>query len=216
VKGTAKKALLGSVAAAVMVLGLPMTSASADAGDSVHGGCSFNTDSQQQVTQGQNNGAIEVTALMLTSANTPDAGASVDCKIQVNGVDAPGTEIDVAANAAGLVQGQAQISFDDQNGTLPSALCEKDNWGDGDTSGWVCQGSTEIQIPPQQVIDLLNTLFITVIDPTICPVLIQLHNAGVGIPGVLSIGPDGDVTVADPLGLGLNPVEDCPPYLTTA
>ena len=214
-KGTAKKALLGSVAAAVMVLGLPMTSANADPGDSIHGGCSFNTDAQQQVTQGENQGVIEATALLTTSANTPDGAAEVDCKIQVNGQDAPNTEIDVKTNAAGLAQGQKQIIFDDQNGTLPSSLCEKDTWGDGDTSGWVCQPSTEVQVPPQAVIDLLNTLFITVIDPNLCPVLIDLHNAGVGVPGVLTIASDGDVLVADPLGLGLNPVEDCPPYGTT-
>jgi hypothetical protein len=219
VRGT-KKALLGSVAAAVLVMGLPMTSASADAGDAISGGCSFNTDANQTATQGQNNGAIEVTAFMQTSAKTPDAGASVDCKIQVNGVDAPGTEIDVAANAVGLVQGQAQISFDDQGGTLPSALCEKDNWGDGDTSGWVCQGSTEIQIPPQQVIDALDGLFATLdqleidnVDPVVCPVLKTIGAAiGGGVPGVLEIRADGDVYVADPLALGLNPVWDCPPY----
>jgi len=222
VRGTAKKTLLGGVAAAVMVLGLPMTSASADAGDAITGGCSFNTDSNQTVTQGQNEGVIDATAFMQTSAKTPDAGASVHCKIQVNGVDAPGTQIDVAANAAGIVQGQAQISFDDQDGTLPSALCEKDDWGDGDTSGWVCQGSIEIQIPPQEVIDLLDSIFTTLeqfeidnVDPLVCPVLVQLGQlTGGGVPGVLEIHADGDVYVADPLGLGLNPFWDCPPYIT--
>ena len=210
---TAKKALLGSVAAAVMVMGLPMTSASADPGDAIHGGCSFNTDSNQTATQGQNEGVIDATAILLTSANTPDAGASVHCKIQVNGVDAPGTQLDVSANAAGIVQGQAQISFDDQDGTLPSALCEKDDWGDGDTTGWVCQESITLQIPPQEVIDLLDALFIGTIDPLVCPVLVQLGQAtGGGVPGVLEIRADGDVYVADPLGLGLNPVDDCPPY----
>jgi len=213
VRGTAKKTLLGGVAAAVMVLGLPMTSASADAGDAITGGCSFNTDSNQTVTQGQNEGVIDATAFMQTSAKTPDAGAAVHCKIQVNGVDAPGTQIDVAANAAGIVQGQAQISFDDQDGTLPSGLCEKDDWGDGDTTGWVCRPSIVIQIPPQEVIDLLDTLFIGTIDPLVCPVLVQLGQAtGGGVPGVLEIRADGDVYVADPLGLGINPVDDCPPY----
>ena len=212
-RGTAKKVLLGSVATAVMVMGLPMTSASADPGDAIHGGCSFNTDSNQTATQGQNEGVIDATAILLTSANTPDAGASVHCKIQVNGVDAPGTQLDVSANAAGIVQGQAQISFDDQDGTLPSALCEKDDWGDGDTTGWVCRASIVVQIPPQEVIDLLDALFIGTIDPLVCPVLVQLGQAtGGGVPGVLEIRADGDVYVADPLGLGLNPVDDCPPY----
>lgn len=227
---TAKKALLGGVAAAVMVMGLPMTSASADPGDSIHGGCSFNTDSNQTATQGQNTGVIEATAISLTSGNTPDAGASVHCKIQVNGVDALGTQLDVHANAAGIEQGQQQISFDDQGGTLPSALCEKDDWGDGDTTGWVCQASTEIQIPPQAVIDLINTVFdaldgvfttlqdfeVQNVDPLVCPLLVTLHGVTPGVPGVLEIHADGDIYVADPLALGLNPVWDCPPYLPTA
>jgi len=204
---TAKKALLGSVAAAVMVMGLPMTSASADPGDSIHGGCSFNTDSNQQATQGQNEGVIEATAISLTSANTPDAGASVHCKIQVNGVDAPGTQLDVSANAAGIEQGQAQISFDDQDGALPSALCEKDDWGDGDTTGWVCQPSIEIQIPPQEVIDLLNSVIDTVngvlalvdLNPVLCPLLQQVGPQNIG--GVVIIAADGSLTITDPLGL---------------
>ena len=212
-RGTAKKALLGSVAAAVMVLGLPMTSANADPGDSIHGGCSFNTDAQQQATQGENQGVIEVTALLTTSANTPDAAAEVDCKIQVNGVDT-GNEIDVKTNAAGIAQGQKQVIFDDQNGTLPSALCEKDTWGDTDSTGWVCQPSTELQIPPQAVIDLINTIINTVngvltanVDPLICPVLKSLA----GNYGPVTVGSDGDVSVNDPLGL-VGKVYDCPPY----
>jgi hypothetical protein len=28
-------------------------------------------------------------------------------------------------------------------------------------------------------------------------------------------GPDGDVSALDPLGLGLNPAYDCPPYVVT-
>jgi hypothetical protein len=215
---TAKKALLGGVAAAVMVMGLPMTSASADPGDTIHGGCSFNTDSNQTATQGQNTGVIEATAISLTSANTPDAGASVHCKIQVNGVDAPGTQLDVHANAAGIEQGQQQITFDDQGGTLPSALCEKDDWGDGDTTGWVCQASTEITLPPQIVIDLLNTVIDTLnsavlsqIDPTICPLLQAVGAAtGGGVAGVLVIDGQGDVYINGPLALGK--VYDCPPY----
>ena len=215
-RGIAKKALLGGVAASVLVLGLPMTAATADSADTRHGGCFFNTDANKQVTQDQNQGVIGVDAVMTTPAGTPDTAAEIDCKIQVNLTDAPGTEIDVKANPAGIISGQQQIIFDDQGGTLPSALCEQDIDGNGGTAGWVCRPSTEIQIPPQAVIDLIDMLFITVIDPTICPVLIDIHNAtGGGVPGVLYIASDGDVLIADPLDLGLNPVEDCVPYGST-
>jgi len=216
VRGTVKKTLLGGVAVAIMAVGLPMTSASADSSDTRHGGCFFNTDANQAVTQNENQGVIGVDAVMITPANTPDDKAEIDCKIQVNGADAPGTEIDVHANAAGVVSGQQQIIFDDQAGTLPSALCENDISGDGSSSGWVCRASMTITIPPQVVTDLLDTLFITVIDPTVCPLLVDIHNAtGGGVQGVLYIASDGDVLVADPLNLGLNPVDDCPPYGTT-
>ncbi|MDQ1686591.1 MAG: hypothetical protein QOC82_3328 [Frankiaceae bacterium] len=210
VRGTVKKTLLGGVAAAVLVMGLPMTSASADPGDTITGGCHFHTDAQQQATQNQNTGVIEASAVMRTSAGLPDAGAWVHCKIQVNGVDAPDTQLDAPANAAGIVQGQKPISFDDQNGTLPSALCEKDDWGDTDTSGWYCRASIEIQVPPQEVIDLLNNT----VDPIVCPVLKTIgQQTGGNIAGVITIGPDGDVSIPDPLNLGINPVYDCPPYV---
>ncbi|MDQ1698677.1 MAG: hypothetical protein QOG34_540 [Frankiaceae bacterium] len=84
---------------------------------------------------------------MLTSANTPDAGATIECKIQVNGVDAPGTLLTAPANAAGIAQGETQINFDTQGGNLPAALCERKTWGDGDTSGWVCRATADVDIP---------------------------------------------------------------------
>ncbi|MDQ1683917.1 MAG: hypothetical protein QOC82_654 [Frankiaceae bacterium] len=151
-----KKAALGAVLLS-LVIGLPFK-ATADPGDTIQGGCSFDTDSDGNETQGQNTGVIDATAVSLTNRNNPDAGASVHCKIQVDGVDASGTQIDVAANAVGVEQGQRQISFDDQGGTLPSALCERDDWGDGDSTGWVCPSSINVHTSPQPVIDLINGL----------------------------------------------------------
>jgi len=219
VRGTVKKTLLGGVAVAIMAVGLPMTSASADSSDTRHGGCFFNTDANQTVTQNENQGVIGVDAEMITPANTPDANAEIDCKIQVNGADAPGTEIDVHANAAGVVSGQQQIIFDDQAGTLPSALCENDISGDGSSSGWVCEGSMTITIPPQVVLDLLDTIFNTLdglevqfVDPTVCPLFQQLYTlTGGNVAGLVTITPEGDVTINDPLGL-VGPFWDCPPY----
>ena len=72
----------------------------------------------------------------------------------------------------------------------------------------MCRGATEIQIPPQTVIDVINSLLITVIDPDVCPILVTLHNTGLGgVPGVVTIAQDGDISVAL---VGL--VYDCPPY----
>jgi hypothetical protein len=172
-----KRMLLATLAVSVSVsvigVGVPM-SANADAGDSIAGECQVFTVASPTVTQGENDGLLEVTAQMLTSAHVPDSRASVDCKIQVVGVDAPGTEIDTAANAAGLVQGQQQISFDNQ-GTLSAALCEKDNWGDGDTSGWVCKPYQPTQVPEQDVTSLIGGLIDTLFSAIICPALETLQ-----------------------------------------
>jgi len=143
----AKTVRLGVVAASLLTLNLP-TTASADPGDAIYGGCSYKGYANQVLTQGQNEGVIEVTAVMTTSANTPDSGGWVHCKIQVNEADSPGTQIDAAPNAVGIVQSQAQISYDDQDGILPSALCEKDDWSDSDTTGWVCHDISPSGVVP--------------------------------------------------------------------
>jgi hypothetical protein len=180
-----RKAALAVVAAAVIVTGLQVVPASADPGDTIAGRCFVASDSNATLTQSQNQGVIAVAAEMLTSAHNPDVNAEVDCRIQVDTVVgpeiAPGTELDVGANTAGLVEGQQQIIWDDQGGTLPSELCEDDIWGDGDRTGWVCQPFTPLQTPPQAVdgligtvLDEINVLFATVI----CPTLKQLGLGG--------------------------------------
>lgn len=171
---TARKLLVAGITGSVLTLGLPVMSADADPGDSIIGRCSAVTAADPTITQGQNQGTLQITAEMLTSAHEPDGRAEVDCKIQVNGQDAPGTELDQRAQPTGLVVGQLPIIFDDQGGTLPSALCENDKWGDGDTTGWVCKPFAPVRVPPGQLNDLITTLFETVI----CPVLTLLGLGG--------------------------------------
>jgi hypothetical protein len=69
--------------------------------------------------------------------------------------------------------------------------------------------ATHVQEPP-----IIHELFLDIIDPTVCPQLQQIGSVtGGGFAGVLWIASDGDVYVANPLGIGgLNPVYDCPPY----
>jgi len=200
-----------------MALCAPLTVAHADQGDTLKGGCHFSTNQQQTVTNGQNQGVIADLSASQEATGAP-SGATVKCWINVNGAKAPGTEID--ASGLGVQQNEAQITFA-AGDTDAVALCQQVIFDDG--SSWVgadgtnpdCPAAMSTQIPPQVVIDAINNLFVTVIDPTICPVLIQLGQlTGGGVPGVLTIGPDGDVNVIDPLGI-LDPVEDCPPYQTT-
>jgi len=114
----AKKMALGVLAASVLAFGLPVTAAHADSTDTRQGGCYFETFANRVLTQDQNTGVIGVRAKMTAPDNTPDANAKIDCKIQVNGTDAPGTEIDVLADANGEEQNWQQIIFDDQAGAL--------------------------------------------------------------------------------------------------
>lgn len=179
---TAKNVWLAGMAAVVVMVGLPVNEASADGGESIVGHCVAFTDADPTLTNNQSDGYIAVVAEMLTSAHLPDPNAEVDCKIQqLNGPDAPNTEIDVKADATGLVRDQQQISFDDQNGTIPVLLCERDTWGDGDTSGWVCEPFTPARTPPQSVNDviaLVGAVLDTVFATVICPTLKQLHLGG--------------------------------------
>jgi hypothetical protein len=70
-------------------------------------------------------------------------------------------------------------------------------------------------MPPRIVTDILDIVdgdiyhaYVSVIDPLVCPKLVGLA----GTYGPVTIAPDGDVDVPDPLDLWDGPMYDCPPY----
>jgi hypothetical protein len=72
-----------------------------------------------------------------------------------------------------------------------------------------------IGLPPQIVKDTINqiidgwcTVCPDTVDKVVCPVLVQLS----GNYGPITIEPDGDIDVPDPLDLGTTQIYDCPPY----
>jgi len=170
---------VGALAVAALLLGLSVTSASADIGsvaveldlpaltgwagnDLTHGGCLV---AAQRNGSDQNAGNIGVADVLTDPTNTPDTTAEVDCKITVDGIDAPGTEIDVPADQAGVIANDLPITYDDQNGELQPALCERDISNQfGYASGWSCQPLIEVNVPPQAVSDLLTTVSGTIHD----------------------------------------------------
>ena len=199
-----KKILLGGLAAGLVLAFSPM--ASADPGDVTHGGCFFNTDKNTTVTQGHDQGVIGDRSVTTHADNTP-LNAKVDCWIEINGVS---QGVHTFGDGTAPVQaGADQISFDTVDGDLVN-LCQQTHYGAGDGDSTVsCPGATQIQIPPQVVIDTVNGLFSGTIDPAVCPIL----KAHAGTYGPITIeGDDGDVVGPDPLALGLNPYDDCPPY----
>jgi hypothetical protein len=195
-----------------MSLAIPLTSASADQGDTLKGGCGFDTN-QNILTAGADQGVIYVTALSQEASGTPST-ATVTCWIDVNGYEQPGTRI--SETGTGLITGVVQISFSSVTGDTVTE-CQQVVFADG--SSWTardgnvgvdCPASAEITDQP--VIDLLNTGFDTV-DGAACPLFVDLYWAtGGGVLGVLRIGADGDLYVADPFGTGYTKYWDCPPY----
>jgi hypothetical protein len=212
-----KRILLGGLALGLMAVVVP--SASAADPDTIHGGCFFDTNSQATATNGSYIGVIGDHSVTTTSATPPaPTSATVTCAIAVNDsvVGSTSHSYGDVGGVAGVQGGADQISFS----ALPTdsvKLCETVAYADGFTSGPTCSESTSLQLPPQVVIDTLNGVFDTLtaleiaqVDPLVCP---QLKAHAGSYPGGINIAPDGDLTVPDPLDLGLNPVWDCPPYL---
>jgi len=201
-RSTMTRVVLIGVATSAMAVGLA-PAASAAGGDTIHGGCFFDTDQQAVVTNGAYTGVIGDKSLTQDASGLP-ADATVSCQIQVNGFPAPGTTF--SYSGAGAQAGVDRVSYA-AAGTDWVALCQRVVYSDGTDTGWGCLSPCECQLPPQVIIDLLNSTF-AVLDAQVCPVLV----AAAGTYGPVTITPDGDVYVADPIGLGLNPLYDCPPY----
>jgi hypothetical protein len=131
--------------------------------------------------------------------------ATVYCRVEINGVAAPGTTFGYTG-ARGLEAGANQVSFS----AAPSdiiVLDERVVYADGSDTGWDFQCGDCFSFPPDEVIADIDLVF-SYIEPQVCPIL-ATH---AGTYGPITIGPDGDVYVPDPTGLGLNPIENCPPY----
>src|SRR4029077_6182139 len=107
----------------------PLTSASADQGDTLRGGCGFNTTQQQALTNGQNQGVIYRAATSHEASGLPST-ATVSCWIDVNGVEMAGARITVTGN--GAIAGQQQISFTSTAGDTINE-CQQVTFADGST-----------------------------------------------------------------------------------
>jgi hypothetical protein len=203
-----KRVVLAAFALGATALAGP-TAAGAAAPDVIHGGCGFNTDEQATLTGGQNVGVIYDLSVTTTGDVPPlPIDATVTCWIEVNGVEAPHTRY--SYSGPGVQAGADRISFA-AGDTDTVWECESVTFADGTTQVMDCP----TPIPPAEVppvvglLDAVNTVFVSYVDPVVCPVLA----ATAGTYGPITIAPDGDVYVPDPLALGLSPIYDCPPYV---
>jgi len=204
-----RRTSLAFVALAVSMLVAP--SAHADGSDAIHGGCDFDT-VHNSVT-GEEVGTISDRSVTTDASGAP-IGATVTCWIEVDQAEAPGTRF--SYSGTGVQAGANPISFVAGDGWVRE--CQAVTYADGSTEPTSCPEPRVIQIPPQIcegcslidiLLDALDEVFIDDVDPKVCPVLAE--RAG-SYPGGITIAPDGDVYLPDPLGLGLNPIYICPPY----
>jgi len=216
------------LAATVLAAAAPITPASADPGDTLRGGCGFDTEQSQILTNGQNQGVIYVAALSEEASGLPST-ATVACWIDVNGVEQPGTRL--TTTATGVVLNSAQISFSSVEGDLINE-CQQVTFADGST--WTApDGNVGVDCPAvtvggppiiDELIDLVEFLLETArtladsvtksfIDPIVCPNFQTVGNfVGGGVLGVVRIHPDGDIYVANVTGTGYTREYNCPPY----
>jgi hypothetical protein len=192
-----RKAIGLALAVALGGFGLSTSANAALAPYDFKGGCTFSANNQDQVTQ-PNTYVGVLGARVVTTHNNAPYSADVYCELTVNGVYAD--SLTVPGTAAGVEVGAKNTSFVAASGDVVQ-LCTTVNFPTPQTT---CGNAITVQVPPQEVIDLLNNTF----DPLICPILASLA----GTYGPITIDSTGDVTIT-PDPLGLNPIYDCPPYV---
>ena len=202
-----KSAVLGATVLGVLGTMAPAMAASS-AGDTLTGvGCYFNTDEQATATNGQNQGVIGDFSVTRDGSGAP-TGATVTCTITVNTIP----QVSKSYSGNGVQAGSDQIVFTASQ-TDSVQLCQHVVYADGSTED-SCGDATQQQIPPQQVIDAINTVFDTLngvlalvdLNPVLCPVLKSIAPQNIG--GVVVIDSNGSLTITDPLGL-LIVTNDC-------
>ena len=118
-----------AVVATVLTLVAAGTSASADPGDTLLGGCAFNTTENAILTAGQNVGVLFDVSVSREASGLPST-AQVTCWIEVNGVEAPHTRL--TESGTGVQVGQRLISFASNDGDVVDQ-CTQVTFDDGST-----------------------------------------------------------------------------------
>lgn len=182
----------GMVALAIALLGVP--AASAHDNDQVVADCVL-SDELPLEASGDSNGTLAGYAV------TPEAGGgSFSCRLVVNGVDVAAstpTRGERVFVSAGSVAWSAHADDDIQ-------VCAHVDWDDGHPPYRACDRYVTNQIPPQEVVDLVNAI-VSPFDDFFLPCLL-FSSLTPGVPGVLDVTSEGDVFVAGEW------LWDCPPY----
>ena len=146
-----KKILVSSLAVGALTLGAPVAQAAAVTAD-----CGFNTLAQETATGGQDT----FTGAAYGFAVSDGGDVSVYCEVRVNGSGVATTPAG-ASGAVSTTAGQVTYTASDTDNV---ELCAVYSGPGG--SGEVCSETTTTQIPPQEVIDAINSLFDLLADLT--------------------------------------------------
>lgn len=211
-----RRVLLASIALGAGVLFAPAAHASNP--DVFRGDCFYDTIEGPPNTGDQAYEGVIGDRSITTTGDSPPTpiGATVTCWIEINGGVAPGTTHSYGdiAGIPGVQAGADVVTLSAFPGDS-WALCHRVDFADATTQS-ECESPIEIQLPPEcegcSVIGMVLDAWVTYLDPIVCPELAQ--RAG-SYPGGVTVDPTGDVSVPDPLGLGLNPIYDCPPYIAS-
>ncbi|MDQ1700517.1 MAG: hypothetical protein QOG34_2380 [Frankiaceae bacterium] len=191
--------------------------AHAGASDTAQGGCGFISDDGAR-GDGVYTGVIYDLSVT-TKRGIPriPTDATVNCWLDINWVEAPGTRF--AYSGFGVQAGADPVTY----AAGPTDIvveCYSVEYADSTTESG-CPADLMFRFPPQDVIELLDDTFAFVngplgdafalTDAVLCPALVKIP----GTYGLVTIAPDGDVSIAAPLGLGPDLVYyDCPPYVS--
>ena len=188
-----KKAMLGVVTASALALGAPPALAHDATFD-----CDFNAVQQEDAT-GQNFEGVARGWVVHSDGGT----VTIRCFVKVNGTETSSTPTGTGEGAA-TTAGRVTYAAGD---TDVVELCATATWPGG--SRTVCFPTSRLQVPPQEVIDLLidiidiiDGVIIEYVDPVLCD---QLDNHP-GVYGPIEIKPDGDVYINGEF------FWDCKPY----
>jgi hypothetical protein len=203
-----RRILVATVALSLAVLVMP-GAAHADSPDVIFGGCGYT--SQADPSDASTQIAVWDESSVTTDRDGVPVDATVTCWAEIYGVEVPGSRFSYSGFAVQAGVDRFSYTASDLGWAYP---CEQVTFADGTTQLWNC-GEGPFYFPPRPVDDALyvadnaiTAAYMSVIDPAVCPALVR----AAGTYGPVTIEPDGDVDVPDPLDLWVGQFYDCPPY----
>ena len=213
-----KRTLLACLAVGASVLVAPAAHAAVP--NVLHGGCFVDTDGHPLVTGDTQVGVIGDLSVTTTGDLPPmPIGATVTCSIEVNGVVVPAATHSYGDSRVPGIQGGTDPVTYTASPFDTVDLCQSVVFADNTTSDECVVLGDNIQIPPQAVIDAVDAIYdaligvvdpieLEALEPLVCPPLGSIS----GTYGLVIIGPDGDLSVVDPLVGKSVLLVDCPPH----